>query len=340
MSVVVTGVAGFIGFHVAKRLLSEGYQVIGIDNFSQYYDVKLKRRRVEKLRESVISPRDLIMYEIDISDANKVEEVFVREKPQYVFNFAAQAGVRYSITNPGEYIQTNLVGFSNILESSKSIGVEHLVYASSSSVYGGNKKLPFSEEDSVDHPLSLYAATKRSNELLAHAYSNIHGLKTTGLRFFTVYGPWGRPDMALFLFAKAILEKKPVELFNKGNMVRDFTYIDDLVEAIFRIVLKPPISDSLNQALRYWPNESWCSFRILNIGSAREVPLLEYLETLETCLGAKAEKVFLPMQDGDVEKTKADLTSLDELIEYKPNTSIADGVSRFVSWYKEYYNVL
>lgn len=340
MSVVVTGVAGFIGFHVAKRLLSEGYQVIGIDNFTPYYDVTLKRKRIEKLKESLANSRDFILYEIDISDANKVQEVFIRETPRYVFNFAAQAGVRYSITNPSEYIQTNLVGFSNILESSKSIGVEHLVYASSSSVYGGNKKLPFSEEDSVDHPLSLYAATKRSNELLAHAYSNIHGLKTTGLRFFTVYGPWGRPDMALFLFAKAILEKKPVKLFNKGNMIRDFTYIDDLVEAIFRIFLKPPFRDNLDQALRYRPHESWCGFRILNIGSAREVPLLEYLETLETCLGVKAEKVFLPMQDGDVEKTKADLTSLEQLIEYTPSTSIKDGVSKFVSWYKRYYNIL
>ncbi len=335
MKVLITGAAGFIGMHTAKRLLDRGDEVVGIDNLNDYYDVRLKEARLARLA----AYPNFRFAKLDISDAAGVAAVFQQEAPQRVVNLAAQAGVRYSLTNPQAYVQSNLTGFVNILEGCRHGKVEHLVYASSSSVYGGNTKMPFSEHDSVDHPVSLYAATKKANELMAHTYSHLFGLPTTGLRFFTVYGPWGRPDMALFLFTKGILEDKPIEVFNHGRMRRDFTFVDDIVEGVVRVLDRPSTPSATFDPLQPDPATSNVPYRIYNIGNHQEVELMTYIETLEEMLGKKAEKIFLPLQNGDVPATLADTEALRIDTGFAPATSVKDGIGRFVDWYREYYHV-
>lgn len=333
MKVLVTGAAGFIGFHLSQRLLARGDEVVGVDNINDYYDVTLKHARLAQLK----SHAGFKLAEMGIEDRAGMARLFLQEKPQRVVNLAAQAGVRYSIENPHAYIDSNLVGFTNILEGCRHNGVEHLVYASSSSVYGANTAMPFSVHQNVDHPVSLYAATKKANELMAHTYSHLYQLPTTGLRFFTVYGPWGRPDMALFLFTKSILEGKPIQVFNYGNHRRDFTYIDDIVEGVIRTL------DHVASANAEWdgdkpdPGTSKAPYRLYNIGSNRPIELLRYIEVLEDCLGKKAEKELLPMQLGDVPDTYADVDALVEDVDYKPSTPIETGIENFVRWYRDYY---
>ena len=340
MTVLVTGAAGFIGFHLSRRLLEQGTPVLGFDNVNPYYDPSLKRARIAQIEatsSSTGTPFQLI--EADLEDRDSVEAVFTLHKPTKVVNLAAQAGVRYSIENPSAYIQSNLVGFGHILEGCRHHGVEHLVYASSSSVYGGNSQMPFSEQQSVNHPVSLYAASKKANELIAHTYSHLYGLPATGLRFFTVYGPWGRPDMALFLFTRAMLAGEPIQVFNNGQMVRDFTYVDDIVESLIRLLDKPAAPDSLFDPANPSPSTSWAPHRVFNIGNSNPIPLMQYIEALESALKIKANKQFLPMQPGDVPATAANTSALEAWIGFKPNTPVVDGVSRFVSWYREFYGV-
>ena len=333
MKILITGAAGFIGMHVAQRLLARGDEVVGIDNLNDYYDVGLKEAR---LRQLAGFP-GFRFIKLDIADTADVAALFAQERFDGVINLAAQAGVRYSLTNPHAYAQTNLVGFVNLLEGCRHGKVGHFVYASSSSVYGGNTKMPFSEHDSVDHPVSLYAATKKSNELMAHTYSHLFGLPTTGLRFFTVYGPWGRPDMALFLFTKAILENRPIDVFNHGKMQRDFTYIDDIAEGVVRVLDKPAQSDPAFVKDRPDPATSWAPYRVYNIGNHQPVELMAYIEALEQALGRQAEKNFLPLQDGDVPATHADTAELREATGFAPATPVKEGVRRFVEWYRGYY---
>jgi len=338
-AILVTGAGGFIGFHLSRRILEEGTPVIGIDNLNAYYDPAIKRERIKILNETALSsgtPFKLI--EANLQDSEAVKRVFEDNTFTSVINLAAQAGVRYSIDNPSEYINSNLVGFGNILEACRRHNVGHLIFASSSSVYGGNTNLPFKESQTVDHPVSLYAATKKANELMAHSYSHLYNLPTTGLRFFTVYGPWGRPDMALFLFTKAIISGAPIKVFNNGDMVRDFTYVDDIVESIFRLISKKAAPDDNFDTNMPSPGSSWAPYRIFNIGNSSPVPLSEYIEAIEEAVGAKAIKELLPMQPGDVPATAADTSSLEEWIGFKPSTTIKEGVSRFVQWYREYYN--
>jgi len=331
--ILVTGAAGFIGFHLSKKLLDDKRTVIGLDNLNDYYDPGLKRARLSQL----LSYEKFVHVDNDIADRQAIPALFEKYKFDAVVNLAAQAGVRYSLINPHSYVDTNLVGFVNILEGCRHNNVKHLVYASSSSVYGANTNMPFSVHNNVDHPVSLYAASKKANELMAHTYSHLYGLATTGLRFFTVYGPWGRPDMALFLFTKAILENRPIDVFNNGNMERDFTYIDDIVEGVYRVI------DHLPQANSSWsgddpdPATSYCSYRLYNIGNNKKEKLMRYIEVLEKCLDRKAEKNFLPMQDGDVPATYANVDDLVRDINFKPNTTIEQGVMKFVEWYKDYY---
>ena len=340
MTVLVTGAAGFIGYHLARRLLELGNSVVGFDNLNSYYDPSLKRARIAQLEAisgATSIPFQLI--EADIEDREAVEAAFQQHNPQKVVNLAAQAGVRYSIKNPAAYIQSNLVGFGHILEGCRHHGVEHLVYASSSSVYGGNSRMPFSEHHSVDHPVSLYAASKKANELMAHTYSHLYGLPTTGLRFFTVYGPWGRPDMALFLFTKAMLASEPIQVFNKGQMVRDFTYIDDIIESMVRLLDKPAGSDPAFDAANPDPACSWAPYRVFNIGNSNPIPLMDYIEAVEQALGVTAAKELLPMQPGDVPATAADTSALEAWVHFKPNTPVKEGVARFVAWYRQFYGV-
>ena len=324
MKILVTGAAGFIGSHVAHRLIDRGDEVLGIDNLNDYYDVSLKQARLDRLQ----ARGNFRFLKADVADTITIEQVFREEKPGRVVHLAAQVGVRYSLENPHAYIQSNVSGFMNILEGCRHNSVEHLVYASSSSVYGGNKKLPFSEHDSVDHPVSLYAATKKANELMAHTYSHLFRLPTTGLRFFTVYGPWGRPDMALFLFTKAILEGRPIDVFNHGKMQRDFTYIDDIVEGILRVLDKPAQPD---------PSRSDAPYRVFNIGNSSPVQLMTYIETLEENLGRQAIKNFLPLQQGDVPASDADTAELKAATGFAPSTPVKEGIRRFVEWYRSYY---
>jgi len=330
---MVTGTAGFIGNHLAIKLLERGDEVIGIDNLNDYYDVNLKLARLDRIKDHP----NFTDVRADISDRERMEALFKEHQPQRVVNLAAQAGVRYSIENPHAYIESNIVGFLNILEGCRHNNVEHLVYASSSSVYGANESMPFSVHDNVDHPLSLYAASKKSNELMAHTYSNLYNLPTTGLRFFTVYGPWGRPDMALFLFTKAIQEGKPIQVFNYGKHRRDFTYIDDIVEGIIRTL------DHVAQPNPDWSGKnpdsgtSKAPWRVYNIGNQSPVELMDYIETLEKFLGKKAEKVLLPLQPGDVPDTYADVEALVQDVGYKPNTTIEQGIEKFAAWYNSYY---
>ncbi len=334
MKVLVTGSAGFIGSAVTERLLKNNYQVVGIDNLNDYYDVNLKKARLSK----IINEQNYTHYEIDISNKDSVDEVFYSENPDVVINLAAQAGVRYSIENPKVYIETNLVGFFNIIEASKNIEVKHLIYASSSSVYGANEKLPFSTLDNVNHPISLYAATKRSNELIAHSYSYIFDIPTTGLRFFTVYGPWGRPDMAIFDFTNKIINNKEITLYNYGDHSRDFTYIDDVVEAIDRLICKVPEKDVSWDGKNPNPSSSMNKWKIYNIGNHQPVKLLELIANIEEFVGKKANIKLAPLQLGDVPNTYADVEELYDQIGFKPNVGIADGIKKFVEWYRGYYN--
>jgi UDP-glucuronate 4-epimerase len=340
MTVLVTGAAGFIGFHLSKRLLDKGVDVVGFDNVNPYYDPSLKRARLAELE--VASSRcgtPFTFIEADLEDGESVRSTFDQYKPSKVVNLAAQAGVRYSIENPAAYIQSNLVGFGHILEGCRHHGVQNLLYASSSSVYGGNTHLPFSEHQSVDHPVSLYAASKKANELMAHTYSHLYGLPATGLRFFTVYGPWGRPDMALFLFTKAMLAGEPIQVFNNGEMVRDFTYVADIVESLVRLLDKPAAPDPTFNPAAPNPSTSWASHRVFNIGNSNPIPLMSYIEAVESSLGITATKTFLPMQPGDVPATAADTSALEAWTGFRPNTSVKDGVARFVAWYREFYRV-
>lgn len=335
MKILVTGAAGFIGMHVSEMLLKRGDTVIGLDNLSNYYDVALKEARLTRL---VAYPK-FLFEKIDISNSSDLLAIFIREKPDRVVNLAAQAGVRYSLINPQAYLDANLQGFLNILEACRHNSVEHLVFASSSSIYGSNTCLPFSEEQNVDHPISLYAATKKANELMAHTYSHLYGLPTTGLRFFTVFGPWGRPDMALFLFTKAILEGRPIDIYNNGRMTRDFTFINDIVESVVRVIDKVATPFEEFDSDNPVPEKSNAPYRIFNVGNSQPTPLMDYIGALEVALDRNAIKNFLPMQPGDVLHTSADTSMLEEWIDFKPNSSIQHGVSEFVNWYRAYYKV-
>ena len=335
MKILITGAAGFIGMHVSQILLARGDSVIGVDNLNDYYDVNLKKARLSSL-----TYYDTFCHvDLDIADRTGMADLFEGEKPDAVINLAAQAGVRYSLKNPHAYADTNLVGFVNILEGCRHNDVSHLVFASSSSVYGGNTRMPFSEHDNVDHPVSLYAASKKANELMAHSYSHLFNLPATGLRFFTVYGPWGRPDMALFLFTKAILEGRPIDVFNHGKMVRDFTYIDDIAEGVIRVLDRPPVANP--DFAKDTPDAatSWAPWRVFNIGNHQPVPLMAYIEALEKALGRTAEKNFLPMQDGDVPATHADTADLSAVTGFQPAMPVEEGVQRFVAWYRSYFGV-
>lgn len=333
--VLITGAAGFIGFHLTKKLCSAGYDVVGIDNLNHYYDVEIKKSRLRILETLT----NFSFRELDLVDLAGLNRLFKEFPAQYVINLAAQAGVRYSLTNPQAYLESNLQGFLNVLETCRHHDVKHLVYASSSSVYGANKKMPFSVHDNVDHPISLYAASKKSNELMAHTYSALYGLPTTGLRFFTVYGPYGRPDMALFLFTKAIVEGKAIDVFNNGQMRRDFTYVDDIVESIARLVPRPAVPNPEWSGMSPDPASSFAPYRVYNIGNNKPVELLRFIEIIEERLEKKAVMNFLPLQDGDVPETYADVSDLMNEINFKPQTPIEEGVGKFVDWYQEYYTV-
>ena len=332
MKYLITGAAGFIGFHLSKRMLGQGDSVIGIDNLNEYYDVNLKKARLNELKEDP----EFTFHKLDLVDRKGIEKLFTENKFDYVVNLAAQAGVRYSLTNPRAYIDSNVVGFLNILEGCRNSDIKHLVFASSSSVYGANTMMPFSVHHNVDHPISLYAATKKSNELMAHSYSSLYKLPCTGLRIFTVYGPLGRPDMAPFLFTKAILENRPIDVFNKGKMKRDFTYIDDIVEGVVRVTVNIPVPDTGWNSDKPDPATSYAPYRLYNIGNNNPIELMKFIEVLEDCLGKKAEKNFLPMQPGDVHETCADVDDLIN-IGFKPSTPIEKGIKKFVEWYLDYY---
>jgi UDP-glucuronate 4-epimerase len=334
-TVLVTGSAGFIGFHLSQRLLLQGDTVIGLDNLNNYYDVTLKTDRLAKLQEHP----QFQFHQLDLSDRPGIADLFAQNQFDSVVNLAAQAGVRYSLQNPHAYIDSNLVGFTNILEGCRHSAVPHLVFASSSSVYGANEKIPFATEDPVDHPVSLYAATKKANELMAYTYSHLYGLPTTGLRFFTVYGPWGRPDMAPFLFTKAILEGRPIDVFNYGNMQRDFTYIDDIVEGILRVIDHIPRIPQTTAENSDQDSAKSAPYKIYNIGNHQPTPLMTFIQVIEQCLGRKAQKNLLPMQPGDVPITYADVADLIQDVGFQPNTSIDVGVERFVQWYRSYYQI-
>jgi UDP-glucuronate 4-epimerase len=335
MKILVTGSAGFIGMHTTLSLLKNGHEIVGIDNLNNYYDVNLKKARLSHL----MTHPNFKFYELDISERALTKELFETEKPNRVIHLAAQAGVRYSIINPHAYIDSNVQGFMNILEGCRYNHVEHLVYASSSSVYGSNTCLPFDESQNIDHPISLYAATKKANELMAHVYSHLYRVPTTGLRFFSVYGPWGRPDMALFKFTKAILAGEVIDIYNHGNMVRDFTYVDDIVKGILLITDKPATAQSDYDPMIPNPAISDAPYRIFNIGNNNPITLMSYIEAIENAIGVKAQKNYLPMQEGDVPETASNTDTLSQWIGFKPNTSISDGVNNFVTWYKSYYKV-
>lgn len=351
--VLLTGMAGFIGFHLTKKLKAEGFDAVGIDNINDYYDPRLKKDRLLELgfapddvntmrNNSVIAagqqPR-LKFYKTDLTDTAKINEIFQEEKPDYVVHLAAQAGVRYSLENPHAYLQSNITGFLNILENCRNHPVKHMAYASSSSVYGSNEKMPFSVHHNVDHPISLYAATKKSSELMAHTYSHLFGVPTTGLRFFTVYGPWGRPDMATFIFTKKIVEDVPIDVFNHGNMKRDFTYIDDIIEGVYRVMLRVPEPNKEWDGMAPDPATSRSPYRIFNIGNHQPVNLKDFIRIIEEKIGKKANINYQPMQKGDVPATYADIDALYDYVGFKPETSIEKGVGNFVDWYKHYYKI-
>ncbi len=332
--ILITGAAGFIGYHLSSRLCQEGIKVLGIDNLNDYYDIKLKKERLKNLNKF----DTFTFLKVDISDKDKIFNIFKKESVTIVINLAAQAGVRYSIENPYAYVESNLVGFMNVLEACRSYPVKHLLYASSSSVYGGNAKVPFSTNDNVDHPVSLYAATKKSNELLAHSYSHLYNIPTTGLRFFTVYGPLGRPDMAYYSFTKNIIEGNSIKIFNEGKMKRDFTYIDDIVESVVRLLDKAPIKDlSWNESKGN--SSSFAPYKIYNIGNSEPETLMDFIEIIEKNVGKKGIKEFVGMQEGDVKQTYADTSELEHTIGFKPRTQLNEGIKLFVDWYKIYYKV-
>jgi len=335
MRVLVTGAAGFIGSTLSQALLRRGNDVLGIDNLSDYYDVRLKQARLDRLKVDSRFRFELL----DVASREGMASLFALNKFDAVAHLAAQAGVRYALTNPHAYVDANVVGFLNVLEGVRHHGAKHLIYASSSSVYGANTKLPFSEHDNVDHPFSLYAATKKANELMAHSYAHLYGMRCTGLRFFTVYGPWGRPDMALFLFTKGILASQPIPVFNQGNMVRDFTYVDDIVEGILRVIDNPAAPNAAWQGDSPDPATSRAAYRVYNIGNNRPVKLLRYIELLEQCLGKKAVLDLQPMQKGDVPATIADVSALEKAVGYRPSTPVEVGIPKFVEWYRSYYKV-
>jgi UDP-glucuronate 4-epimerase len=350
MKILVTGAAGFIGFHTVLRLLEQGHEVVGLDNINDYYDVRVKYGRLactgipaegiapDALVTSILDPKYRFV-RMDLENSATLLNLFAREKFDRVVHYAAQAGVRYSLTNPHAYMQANLVAFLNLLEACRHYPVAHLVFASSSSVYGLNQTMPFSVRHNVDHPISLYAASKKSNELMAHTYSYLYGLPCTGLRFFTVYGPWGRPDMALFLFTKAILAGRPIEVFNAGKMRRDFTYVDDIVEGVLRVIAKAPAGNPKWSGTAPDPSSSPAPWRIYNIGNSNQVELMDFIEALEETLGKGAKKNFLPLQPGDVPATWADTSDLEQDFGYRPNTPVREGIRRFVAWYREFYGV-
>jgi len=350
MKILVTGSAGFIGFHLTNQLISDGYEVVGLDSINDYYDVGLKYGRlfaagVEKKSieyNVLIQSNTLPLYsfiQLNLEDKEKLEHLFVNQGFDIVVNLAAQAGVRYSITNPSAYIESNIVGFANLLENCRHNNIKNFVYASSSSVYGLNKTIPFKTNHSVDHPISLYAATKKSNELMAHVYSHLYNLPTTGLRFFTVYGPWGRPDMAMFLFTKAIIERKPIEVFNNGEMERDFTYIDDIVDGIVKVIKSPAVGNTSWTGVSPDSSSSKAPYKLYNIGNSTPVKLVAFIEAIENKLKVTAEKKMMPMQPGDVHKTYADVTPLKNELSYNPSTAIQSGVNNFIDWYLNYYQV-
>lgn len=333
--ILVTGAAGFIGYHLSDRLTRLGYTVVGLDNLNDYYEVSLKEARLQQLS----GHPNFQFHKMDLCDADGISGLFQTYQFEEVIHLAAQAGVRYSLTNPGAYLKSNLEGYLNILESCRHFKVKHLIYASSSSVYGANRVMPFSVHQNVDHPISLYAASKKSNELMAHCYSSLFDIPTTGLRFFTVYGPYGRPDMAIFLFTKAILENRPIDVFNNGMMKRDFTYVDDIIESIVRLIPLAPSRDKNWNALDPDPGTSFAPWKVFNIGNNQPVELLRFIEILEEKLGRKAIKNFLPLQDGDVLETFADVEDLAQLTGFRPKTSPEEGIGRFVNWYKQYYKI-
>ena len=335
MKLLITGTAGFIGFHLSQKLLEEDYQVIGIDNLNDYYDPGLKKDRLKILEKY----NSFTFHKVDLKDKADVDNIFETYKPTHVVNLAAQAGVRYSIENPYAYVDSNLIGFMNILEACRNYPVKHLIYASSSSVYGGNKVAPFSTNHNVDHPVSLYAATKKSNELMAHTYSHLYGIPTTGLRFFTVYGPWGRPDMAYFSFTRDIIAGKPIKVFNHGKMERDFTYIDDIIEGILRLIDRIPKANNDWDETKDDISTSFAPYKIYNIGNNQPVSLMRFINILEEKIGKEAEKIYMDMQPGDVLRTYADVSDLEKDIGFKPSTSLEQGLSEFVRWYKDYYNI-
>ncbi len=333
--ILVTGAAGFIGFHLSKKLCENNWNVVGLDNLNAYYDINLKKDRLNLLKPN----ENFKFYKVDLVERESIKKIFNSEKFDYVVNLAAQAGVRYSIQNPYSYVDSNLSGFLNILEGCRHNPVEHLIYASSSSVYGANTKMPFSVHDNVDHPVSLYAATKKANELMAHTYSNLYKLHTTGLRFFTVYGPWGRPDMALFIFTKKIIEGKPIDVYNNGKMSRDFTYVDDIVDGVIKLIPKIPGPNPEWKGDNPDSATSFAPYKLYNIGNNHPVELLRFIEVIEDSLGKKAVKNFMPMQPGDVPATYADVDDLINAVGFKPATSIEDGINKFVNWYKDYYRI-
>lgn len=334
--ILITGAAGFIGFNLCQKLIKDGISIIGIDNLNSYYDINLKKARLKELSKN---NKYFKFFKIDIEDTINLNKIFQIHKPEIVFNLAAQAGVRYSIEKPMEFINTNVKGFLNILEACKSYKIEHLVYASSSSVYGGNMQLPYSEKNSVDHPVSIYAASKKTNELMAHTYSHLYSLPCTGLRFFTVYGPWGRPDMSYFLFTKSIINGEKINIFNHGNMSRDFTYIDDICESLVRVMNKIPACEKGFDKKNPLIHSSLAPHKIFNIGNSNSIKLMEFIEIIESELGQKALKNFLPMQPGDVQSTLADTSLLEDWINYRPSTKIKDGIKEFVNWYKNFYDI-
>lgn len=334
MKILVTGVAGFIGYGLTQKLLQQNHTIIGIDNLNDYYEVSLKKNRLKQ-----IDSDEFIFYKMNLEDREELYKVFTEEQPDVVVNLAAQAGVRYSLENPHTYIEANIVGFMNILEACRHNNVKQLIYASSSSVYGANTSLPFSTSDNIDHPLSLYAATKKANELMAHTYSSLYNLPTTGLRFFTVYGPWGRPDMALFKFTKNIIEGKPIDVYNNGDMMRDFTFVDDIVEAISRLVEEPATPNENWSGANPDPSSSYAPYKVYNIGNNSPVKLMEFIEAIEEKIGKKAIKNFMPLQAGDVPATYADVEDLYNNIDFRPETSIKEGVGKFVDWYINYYKI-
>ena len=337
--ILVTGAAGFIGYHLTKQLLIQGYEVVGFDNLNSHYDIDLKKSRIEELNKTVGFEKNLFSFiKGDLENLDLLNQVFENHNPTIVINLAAQAGVRYSLKNPQSYINSNLVGFSNILESCRKFKIKNLIFASSSSVYGGNTKTPFSEKDNVDHPLSLYATTKKANELMAHTYSHLYDLPCTGLRFFTVYGPWGRPDMAPMIFAKSILENKPIKIFNNGEMARDFTYIDDVVEVILKLITKPATKNEKFKKESPDPSTSWNKYKIFNIGNSDVIKLMDFINILEEEIGLKAKKIYCDMQPGDVKLTSADTSSIYKWIGFKPNTPIREGIRSFINWYRKFYN--